>query len=141
MIFSRYRVNAWRVKNSKRNNSIPKSRKMTTINVKPLSVNACRQGRRFKTKAYKEYEKFLLKVLPDIYIPEWNLSLEIEWGFSSRASDNTNPLKPFEDILQKRYGFNDSRVYQTTIRKHLVKKWQEYIQFSISNFVENSIEK
>jgi len=28
-----------------------------TINIKPLSVNDCWQGRRFKTKEYKAYEK------------------------------------------------------------------------------------
>ena len=34
------------------------------LNVKPLSVNQCWQGRRYKTKAYKQYEKALLQILP-----------------------------------------------------------------------------
>jgi len=105
---------------------------MQKINIKPLSVNQCRQWKRFKTKKYKEYESILLVMLPKLNVPDWDLKLTIERGFSSKLSDNTNPLKPFEDILQKKYGFDDRRVVETVMRKRLVKKWQEYIEFDIS---------
>ena len=105
------------------------------INIKPLSVNQVWQGRRFKTPIYKKYENELLFMLPKLEIPEGKLQLTIIFGFSSSASDWDNPIKPFQDILQKRYGFNDSRVYKATIIKEIVKKGQEFIEFNIKALV------
>ena len=104
------------------------------INIKPLSVNQVWQGRRFKTPIYKKYEKELIFMLPKLQIPEGKLELTIVFGFSSSASDWDNPIKPFQDILQKRYGFNDSRVYKATIIKEIVKKGQEFIEFNIKEY-------
>ena len=104
------------------------------INIKPLSVNQVWQGRRFKTPIYKKYENELLFMLPKMKIPEGKLELTIVFGFSSSASDWDNPIKPFQDILQKRYSFNDSRVYKATIIKEIVKKGQEFIEFNIKNY-------
>lgn len=101
------------------------------INIKPLSVNQCWQGRRFKTPTYKKYEKELLLLLPKLTIPEGKLEIIITFGFSSKASDWDNPIKPFQDILQKRYKFNDSRVYKATVKKEIVKKGKEFIEFTI----------
>ena len=104
------------------------------INIKPLSVNQVWQGRRFKTPIYKKYENELLFMLPKMKIPEGKLELTIVFGFSSSASDWDNPIKPFQDILQKRYSFNDSRVYKATIIKEIVKKGQEFIEFNIKEY-------
>jgi Holliday junction resolvase RusA-like endonuclease len=71
-------------------------------------------------------------LLPKVVIPEGKLSIELTFGFSSKASDWDNPIKPFQDILQKRYGFNDSRVYKATVTKEIVKKGKEFIEFSIN---------
>ncbi len=101
------------------------------VNIKPLSVNQCWKGRRFKTPIYKKYEKELLLLLPKLDIPEGKLEITITFGFSSKASDWDNPIKPFQDILQKRYGFNDSRVYKATVTKEIVKKGKEFIEFDI----------
>jgi len=104
------------------------------INIKPLSVNQVWQGRRFKTPIYKKYENELLFMLPKMKIPEGKLELTIVFGFSSSASDWDNPIKPFQDILQKRYSFNDSRVYKATIIKEIVKKGEEFIEFNIKEY-------
>jgi Holliday junction resolvase RusA-like endonuclease len=104
------------------------------VNIKPLSVNQVWQGRRFKTPIYKKYENELLFMLPKMKIPEGKLELTIVFGFSSSASDWDNPIKPFQDILQKRYSFNDSRVYKATIIKEIVKKGQEFIEFNIKEY-------
>ena len=101
------------------------------MEIKPLSVNNCWQGRRFKTKEYKQYEKDLLFMLPDMEIPEGDLEMEITWGFSSAASDVDNPSKPFIDILQKRYGFNDRRITKLILKKERVKKGREYVDYEI----------
>ena len=105
------------------------------INIKPLSVNECFQGRRFKNIKYKKYEKELIFMLPKLQIPAGKLEITIIFGFSSSASDWDNPIKPFQDILQKRYGFNDSRVYKATVIKEIVKKGQEFIEFDIKPLV------
>ena len=104
------------------------------VNIKPLSVNQVWQGRRFKTPIYKKYENELLFILPKMKIPEGKLELTIVFGFSSSASDWDNPIKPFQDILQKRYSFNDSRVYKATIIKEIVKKGEEFIEFNIKEY-------
>lgn len=104
---------------------------MTRIDIKPLSVNDAWQGRRTKTKDYRAYEKAVYYLLPALKIPEGPLSIYLEFGFSSRASDWDNPIKPFQDILQFKYAFNDSRVFEAHVKKTKVKKGEEYILFEI----------
>lgn len=101
--------------------------------IKPLSVNECWQGQRFKTKAYKSYEAELLLTLPSQKLPNPPYQLNIEVGFSNKGSDLSNILKPFEDILQKKYGFNDNQVYSINMSKKIVKKGSEYVCFEIKN--------
>jgi len=73
-----------------------------------------------------------MALLPPYEIPDGPLSITLEWGFSSAASDWDNPIKPFQDILQKRYGFNDSRVMEAYVKKVKVKKGDEYIIWNIT---------
>lgn len=102
------------------------------IEIKPLSVNKCWQGRRFKTSDYKSYKTELLYKLPKIKInPKDKLRLTIIVGFSNYKSDLDNICKPFQDILQQKYGFNDDRIYELIMFKKIVKKGNEYIEFSI----------
>lgn len=126
---------------------------MTTSNsdwiwtgLKPLSANeafaprAVKRGRFFrgeiyKTGSYRQYEKSLLKTLPNIQIPEGKLELKIQVHYSSAASDIDNCLKPFIDVLQKRYDFNDNRIYKITVIKELVPKGQEGIWFNLDEYV------
>lgn len=105
------------------------------IDLKPLSVNKCWQGRRFKTKEYKQFEKDLLLLLPKNYkIPLGKLKITLKWGFSSSASDWDNPIKPIQDILQKKYDFNDNRIFKADVEKEIVKKGKEYIYFNIEKY-------
>jgi len=100
--------------------------------IKPLSVNECWQGKRYKTDKYKEYEQYLLYTLPRMSIPEGQLSIVYEFGFSNIQSDIDNPVKPLQDILQKKYRFNDSSIYECKIIKRKVKKGDEYFKVSIN---------
>lgn len=101
------------------------------LNIKPLSVNQAWQGKRFKTPAYKKYENDILLMLRPMDIPEGNLELYLKWGFSSAGSDWDNPIKPFQDCLQKKYNFNDNRVIRAVTEKVKVKKGEEFIEFEI----------
>lgn len=105
------------------------------LKVKPLSVNQCWQGRRFKTAKYKDYEKEVMDALPDnLLMPRegTHLQLYIRWGFSSKMSDWDNPIKPFQDILQKKYNFDDRYIYLSIVEKEIVPKGQEYIYFRLT---------
>ena len=101
------------------------------INIKPLSVNKCWQGRRFKTPIYKGYENELLLKLVKIDVPNVSIGLNITFGFSNKLSDIDNPLKPFLDILQKKYKINDRDIYELNVKKEIVKKGDEFIFFEI----------
>jgi Holliday junction resolvase RusA-like endonuclease len=105
---------------------------MIKINIKPLSVNKAWQGKRFKTPQYKEYEKNVLLMLPKVKPPPPPFKIVLEFGFSSSASDIDNPLKPFIDILQKKYGINDKDIFELNVKKINVKKGFEYVSFEIT---------
>lgn len=105
---------------------------MITVNIKPLSVNRVWQGKRFKTPEYKKYETDVLLMLPNkIELPKSPLSLKLEFGVSSKLADIDNGVKPFLDILQKKYGINDRDIYHLQVLKTIVKKGQEFIKFKI----------
>lgn len=102
---------------------------MTEIKITPISVNNAWQGRRFKTPQYKDYETALLLMLPKMEAIQSPLGIEIVFGFSSPLSDIDNPLKPFLDIMQKKYGINDRDIFELNVKKELVKKGNEFIKY------------
>ena len=99
------------------------------LDIKPLSVNAAWKGRRFKTDQYKKYERDILMLLRPCVIPDGFLELTLTFGFSSAASDFDNPVKPFVDCLQKKYGFNDKRIKRCIIDVVNVKKGKEFMEW------------
>jgi Holliday junction resolvase RusA-like endonuclease len=106
------------------------------IHRKPLSVNACWQGKRFKTPLYKDYEKEILELLPEKYeIPEGDLQVRYEFGLNTMA-DWDNPVKPLQDILQKKYDFDDRRIMKAEVIKKVVKKGEGYFNFEIRGLGE-----
>tara|TARA_R100000951_G_C2601997_1_gene168468 strand:- start:13 stop:348 length:336 start_codon:yes stop_codon:yes gene_type:complete len=106
------------------------------IHRKPLSVNACWQGKRFKTPLYKDYEKEILELLPEKYdIPEGDLQVRYEFGLNTMA-DWDNPVKPLQDILQKKYDFDDRRIMKAEVIKKVVKKGDGYFNFEIRGLGE-----
>lgn len=106
------------------------------VKVKPLSVNQVWQGKRFKTQAYKQYEKEILLNLKPMNVEGGKLSLFLRFGLSSKNADIDNPVKPFVDCLQKRYGFNDRHIYKLIVEKVDVKKGDEFIEFELKPMIE-----
>lgn len=104
------------------------------LKIKPLSVNGAWQGRRFKTDEYKAYEEMLAYLLPKLSVPSGKLHLTLKVGYSNKASDIDNCVKPFVDILQKKYGFNDKHIYRLEIEKEDVLKGSEFIEFIFKEF-------
>lgn len=100
------------------------------IQIKPMSVNDAWKGRRFKSPEYIGYQRHVLLMLPaKMNVPDGPIELRIKYGFSNKLSDVDNPCKPFLDILQKKYGFNDSQVYRLIQEKEIVPKGSEFVEF------------
>jgi hypothetical protein len=110
---------------------------MIKIDLKPLSVNQAWKGKRFKTDAYKIFEKQLLLLLPKNYlIPEPPFEIHLEFGFSSANSDWDNGIKQFVDVLAKKYGFNDRYIKKGVVVVKDVKKGEEYIKFNLITLIK-----
>jgi hypothetical protein len=106
------------------------------VMIKPMSVNDAWKGRRFKSPEYHSYQNVLLLTLPaGLKLPPAPYEIRFIWGFSNDASDVDNPCKPFMDILQKKYGFNDSKVHRLVQEKEIVPKGEEFVEFSISTYL------
>lgn len=101
--------------------------------IKPLSVNKAWQGRRFKTKEYKAYEQELLYTLPARKIPTPPFRISFEFGFSNICSDWDNPVKILQDIMQKKYDFNDRDIMEGHVKKVKVKKGEEYFLVNLES--------
>lgn len=105
---------------------------MEKINIKPLSVNNAWMGRRFRTQEYKNYEIELSLFLPKIKIPKCGkLKVFYRFGLSSKKADGDNCIKQFQDVICKKYGFDDKRIYVWNVEKVDVKKGEEFVEFKI----------
>ncbi len=104
------------------------------LDIKPLSVNDAWQGRRFKTKEYNAYIKSMMLILRPFKVPDGYLELTLTFGFSSGSSDFDNPVKPFVDCLQKRYGFNDKMIKRCIIEVEHVKKGNDFIEWDLQQY-------
>lgn len=107
---------------------------MNKVQIKPLTANKAWQGKRYKTPDYKRYEADLSYILPDLDVPEGKLEVYYRFGVSSKNADYDNCIKQFQDVISKKYGFNDNRIYRAVIEKVDVKKGNEFIQFDIKEW-------
>lgn len=73
----------------------------------------------------------MLLFLPNGKVRDGNLQVEIEFGFSNSKSDIDNGLKPFLDILQKKYKFDDCQIVKLIVDKVKVGKGEDYVAFKI----------
>ena len=103
------------------------------VKIKPMSINQAWQGRRFKTPAYKAYREQLQWLLKDCAIPEGDLFLVVEFGVSNMSSDTDNLIKPLQDALQDKYGFNDNRIVGILATKTKTAKSDEFIDWEIKS--------
>jgi len=114
---------------------------MNEIKIKPLSVNEAWAGRRFKSEKYKKFQFELINKIQKLQLPKGDILAFYEFGFSNKASDWDNPIKPIQDILQRKLKFNDSRIYLGLGHKVIVKKGEEYIKYSFTEYTEDKINK
>ena len=109
------------------------------MKIKTLSVNEAWQGRRFKTDKYKAYEKELLFTLPKGVMPDPPYRVSYEFGMSNIQSDYDNPVKSLQDVLSKKYGFNDAHIFEATIKKVKVEKGKEYFKVEFETIIAEKV--
>ncbi|GAB2639592.1 RusA family crossover junction endodeoxyribonuclease [Vibrio panuliri] len=107
-----------------------------TVRLKPLSVNEAYFGSKTKTARYRKYEDAMRLCLPDMDIPDGKLALQVEVTYARASSDIDNFLKAFIDCLQKRYEFNDNRIYKLRVIKH-VDKDDVGIRFKLTHYPDS----
>lgn len=100
------------------------------IQIKALSVNSLYQGRRFRTQAYSKYINDVIIQLPKFELSQSKLRLNITFGFSSKLQDLDGACKGFIDCLVKRYGIDDRYIFELHLKKEIVPKGSEYIDFN-----------
>ena len=116
-----------------------------TCNHKPLSINRAHYKNKRKTRDYLDYEDAWGSVLSGHRIPEdhcedWKtlrFRVDYEWGFSNRAADVDNPIKPATDIMQNWFKFNDKQILVVKATKFIVPKGSEYAKVKILEIFED----
>lgn len=105
------------------------------LDIKALSINDAYRGRRFKTRDYEAFAKELTYLLPASFVvPEGKLELTLTVGQSASSCDWDNPIKTFQDVMAKKYGFNDKRIFRGVVEKVIVPKGKEYIEWDLKSF-------
>lgn len=103
------------------------------LKIKPLSVNACWQGRRFKNRAYKDYEEELLWQLKGHAKINGNYRLWLNFYLRNASrTDISNLIKPIEDIFVKAGLVEDDR-YCAELHVAKFKSKEDIINWHIEN--------
>lgn len=94
------------------------------IDIKPISVNAAFQGKRFKTKDCKEYEASLWYRLPKKPMLTGDVEIWFDFFLVNYAkTDISNLVKVTEDILvKKKYIEDDRKITKMHLAKHKAEK-------------------
>jgi Holliday junction resolvase RusA-like endonuclease len=103
------------------------------LRIKPLSVNKAYKGKKYVTQAHKDYKEFILLSLPNenlLITPPFKIVYH--FGFSTTKADLDNPVKVLQDIISEKYGFDDRHIWEINIKKHIVPKGKEFVEFEIS---------
>ena len=106
------------------------------INEKPFSANKMYTGRKRRSVWYKAFEKAMMKQLPEVEVSQYKgyMQVHIIIGVSTILFDQDNACKPILDVLQKRYGFNDNKIFYMTVKKMLVNKGDEFINVDLKKY-------
>lgn len=101
------------------------------IEIKPMSVNSAYRGRRFNTKEHIHWEQVVLLSLPNIEIPAPPYQIDFTFGLSSVNADGDNCIKIAQDVIAKKYGFNDKHIKRWIVEVIKVDKGKEFFEFHL----------
>jgi Holliday junction resolvase RusA-like endonuclease len=103
------------------------------VNTKPISINYAFQGRRFKNKAYKDYEELLLWILKEYKGEIAKSWYKIEFDFhmkNYKMADISNCIKVTEDIIVKAGIVKDDK-YCVDLHVKKFKAEKDWFEFRI----------
>lgn len=104
------------------------------LDIKALSVNGAWQGKRYKSKGYKQYTEDVAKLLMVAKVkPVQEGRLQVTYRFymkNHKTADNDNPIKPLQDILVSCGVIKDDRFIYRTIAEKIPSK-VDYITVEI----------
>lgn len=108
---------------------------MPFLALKPVSANTMYEysGSPRKSQPYLAFEsnaKRMLKHKPLRLPSSGALKFTAVFGVSGKF-DLDNALKPFIDILQDVYGFDDKRIAEIHVKKVSTRRKEEFIEFDI----------
>ena len=101
------------------------------LSIKPLSINAAFQGRRFKTKECNAYCKALALMLPNTRVESEYYELHFRFYLKNFAmTDEDNCIKVLQDCMVKKGIISDDR----RIIKHVIEKFPsktDYVEYEV----------
>lgn len=101
------------------------------LDIKPLSINSCWQGRRYKTKEAKVYDRTLQLLLPKSKIEaQFYIVKYIFYLKSILMADLDNFIKIIQDNIVKKGIIKDDR-YIVKIEAQKIKSDRDYIEIEI----------
>ena len=107
------------------------------MKIKPISTNSIWIGKRWKSKAAKEFERNIALLLAtqcrDTSLPDGELTVRLRIG-TTRRFDVDNSLKLLLDCLARHFGIDDRRFSALAVVRVPVKRGAEFITFHISKF-------
>ena len=101
--------------------------------LKPVSVNQAWYRNKKRSKLYNDYiegwQDYLMgeEIPVDIDRKDMRFKVIVHVGFSNRASDLDNVIKPTIDIMQQWFDFDDKQVIHLEAFKHITQKGRDYI--------------
>lgn len=100
------------------------------ISIKPISINSCFQGRRFRTTTFKKWQEAVIYSLPKAVSDKKSIAITIYLYLKNPLrSDIDNYIKPIIDCIVKRGIIRDDRYikYLEVIKKQNKKEGFEII--------------
>jgi len=108
---------------------------METLSMKPLSINKCWAGRRFKTPDYKAWrEEAEARLREHPRAPDGQVEVHIKFYFKNSRSDIDNCIKPFLDALTDANRIEDDRHVVKLVVEKIMDK-DERIEYEIKTIL------
>ena len=107
---------------------------MIRIDHKPISVNKAYTGKRYNTPEHRNWNNYVIWLLPNIKLPEPPFEIFFKFGLSSLNADWDNNIKTTQDLLATKYKFNDKLIRKGTVETEIVPKGKEYFEFEILHY-------
>ena len=101
------------------------------IPIKPISINECWQGRRFKTKKYDKFIIDMLRVMPKREMLTGSIKLEIRLYLKSLLrGDIDNFIKPIVDCVVKKGWIKDD-IFIVLLEVEKFKSAEEFFEIEL----------